>query len=171
MKQYQLTPDKFLTDLEVEALKIRLATLSERDSLYFETLLATGGRASEILGLTASSLVLDGHGVFISGMKDSNDRTIPVRPELFERLKALAAQSNGLLFPFGLRNADRIWRLVRPVQKKLHSTRHTFAITLYRKSRDIKIVQFALGHRNIRNTLIYTEIDQTDDLRKILIAS
>lgn len=38
-----------------------------------------------------------------------------------------------------------------------HRLRHTFASTLYAQSRDILLVKEALGHSDIKNTLVYTQ--------------
>ena len=39
-----------------------------------------------------------------------------------------------------------------------HTLRHTFATDLYRDTKNIKLVQKALGHAALSNTMIYTHI-------------
>ena len=41
----------------------------------------------------------------------------------------------------------------------VHSTRHTFAMNLYRQSGDLRLVQTALGHRHISTTEIYARVE------------
>jgi integrase/recombinase XerC len=56
------------------------------------------------------------------------------------------------------------------VHKKLHGLRHTFAIRLYKKTKDIRLVQVALGHRNITNTMVYADYAYSQqELRKLIL--
>jgi site-specific recombinase XerC len=41
-----------------------------------------------------------------------------------------------------------------------HSLRHTFATELYRRTRDVALVQAALGHASIASTMVYARCDQ-----------
>jgi site-specific recombinase XerC len=43
----------------------------------------------------------------------------------------------------------------------VHSLRHRFAVQLYRKSGDLRLVQQALGHRSIVSTTAYARADQS----------
>jgi integrase len=165
---YQLTPDKYLSPQELKLLKLKLQDVPEQYRAYFMVLLETGARASEALAIQPTDLLHEHKSVLIRGLKNSRDREIPLSQELFSLLSKLAIASDGFLFPWKLRNSDRLWHLYRPCRKKLHALRHTFAVNLYQKTRDIKIVQFALGHKNIANTMIYLEIDQTETLRRLM---
>jgi len=46
---------------------------------------------------------------------------------------------------------------------RLYDLRHFFATMLYKKTKDILFVSQQLGHRNIRNTMKYTQLLQFDD--------
>ena len=48
-----------------------------------------------------------------------------------------------------------------------HTLRHTFATDLYRESKNIRLVQKALGHSDLSTTMIYTHIVD-DELEKAL---
>ena len=41
-----------------------------------------------------------------------------------------------------------------------HSLRHTFATELYRRTRDLGLVQAALGHASITSTMVYARVDE-----------
>jgi integrase/recombinase XerD len=43
-----------------------------------------------------------------------------------------------------------------------HMLRHTYATELYRQTKDIRLVQKALGHENLATTMIYTHIVDDD---------
>jgi len=74
------------------------------------------------------------------------------------------------IFPITYNRYRQIWEMYRPTHKKLHSLRHTFAIELYKKTKDIRLVQFALGHRNITNTMIYADyVYSQQELRKLIL--
>jgi site-specific recombinase XerD len=47
-------------------------------------------------------------------------------------------------------------KIDRPVWP--HMLRHTFATDLYRKTKNIRLVQKALGHADLSTTMIYTHV-------------
>lgn len=173
--RYALNKNKYLLDPEVDRLERLLDTSSDsdlRDRLIIEVALRTGARATELLELRHVDLNIYDRSVFIRGIKGSNDREIPLPPRLFERLEAYSriADRNGSLFPIGYHRLRQIWDFYRPVPKKFHSLRHTFAIRLYRKTKDIRLVQVALGHRNITNTMIYADyVYSQQELKKLIL--
>jgi len=46
---------------------------------------------------------------------------------------------------------------------RLYDFRHYFATRLYAKTKDILLVKQQLGHRNIENTLVYTQLIATNE--------
>lgn len=173
--RYALNKNKYLLDPEVEYLEQILSrnqTENIRDVLILQLALRTGGRASEILELRHADLNHYDKTVFIRGIKGSNDREIPLPPALFLNLEnyAKTVPKNEGLFPIGYHRLRQIWDLYRPTQKKFHCLRHTFAIRLYRKTKDIRLVQVALGHRNIANTMIYADyVYSQQELKKLIL--
>jgi integrase len=173
--RYALNKNKYLLDPEVERLERTLATESLehiRDALLLQLALKTGARASELLALRHADLNSYDKTVFIQGIKGSNDRELPLVPSFFDQLWAYSQTlpKNEGLFPIGYHRLRQVWDWYRPVPKKFHSLRHTFAIRLYRKSKDIRLVQVALGHRNIANTMIYADyVYSQQELRKLIL--
>lgn len=162
---------KYLQDAEYGSLQATLERNRDSDArncTLLWLLLHTGARATEMLNVTASDLNHLDRSIFIRGIKNSNDREIPLPLWLYRRVAALGA--DGRLFPVSYSRLKQIWDEYRPVRKKLHSTRHTFAIRLYQKTKDIRLVQSALGHRSISNTMIYADYLYTQqELRKLIV--
>lgn len=173
-KRYALNKNKYLLEAETDRLHYILESFKNKDArncTLLWTLLHTGGRAQEILNLRPEDLNTYEQSVFIRGLKGSNDREIPLPAWLFPRLEqeVSRAQEN-LIFPITYNRLRQIWELYRPVHKKLHALRHTFAIRLFKKTKDLRLIQVALGHRNITNTMIYADyVYSQDELRKLIL--
>lgn len=170
LPRYSLNQTKYLLPFEVERLRSILQSFQSKDvrnCLLIELGLSTGARATELLNLQLSDLNEADESVFIHGIKGSNDREIPLKSDLFRRLRSLGTQR---LFPITYPRLYQIWDLYRPVPKKFHSLRHTFAIELYTRTKDIRLLQVALGHRNITNTMIYADyLYSKQELRRLIV--
>ena len=46
--------------------------------------------------------------------------------------------------------------------KSVHALRHSYAVHLYRRSRDLRAIQKQLGHASIQTTQIYTDVSKED---------
>ena len=173
--RYALNKNKYLLDPEFNHLEMTLQRykLKEpRNCLAIQVALKTGARAQEVLNLRKSDLNPYDQSVFITGLKGSSDREIPVEESLFEDLELYARSKNldDPLFDMTYHRLRQIWCEYRPVQKKFHCLRHTFAIRLYKKTRDIRLLQVALGHRNIANTMIYADyVYSQTELRRLIL--
>lgn len=172
--RYALNKTKYLLEPEVERLEHILKSFEQKDPrncTLLWTCLNTGARAQEVLNLRVEDLNTYDETVFIRGLKGSNDRELPVPSWLFRRLTQEVPRSEGqMLFPISYNRLRQIWELYRPVHKKLHALRHTFAIRLYKKTKDLRLVQVALGHRNITNTMVYADyIYSQQELRRLIL--
>jgi integrase/recombinase XerD len=47
----------------------------------------------------------------------------------------------------------------------VHSTRHSYAVEVYRKTRDLRLTQRLLGHSNVATTQVYASL-LDEDLRR-----
>ena len=158
-KPYAINKNKFLLDPEYEHLEILLKKYvikERRNCLLIYVAMYTGARATEI---------------FIKGIKVSNDREIPLPEWLFEMLEEYSKTITGeRIFDISYHRLRQIWEHYRPVKKKFHCLRHTFAIRLYKKVKDIRLLQLALGHRNITNTMIYADfVYSQNEMRKLIV--
>jgi integrase/recombinase XerC len=172
--RYALNKNKYLLEPEQERLEHILTSFANKDPrncTLLWTCLHTGARAQEVLNLKMEDLNTYDETVFVRGLKGSNDRELPVPSWLFVRLLQEQARSKDqVLFPISYNRLRQIWEFYRPVHKKLHALRHTFAIRLYKKTKDLRLVQVALGHRNITNTMIYADyVYSQEELRKLIL--
>ncbi len=173
-KVYAINKNKYLLDPEFEHLDLLLKRYlfkDKRNCLLLYVAMNTGARAAEILSLRKEDLNVYEQTVFITGVKGSNDREIPLAPWLFEALEDYSKEVPGdLLFDIGYHRLRQVWGHYRPVKKKFHCLRHTFAIRLYKKVKDIRLLQLALGHRNIANTMIYADfVYSQNEMRKLIL--
>lgn len=108
---------------------------------------------------------------WILTVKGGKDREIPINPVLFKEIEYLAEgiPMDEKIFTIGHRNLLEVWGKFRPVKKKLHSLRHTYAYNLYKRSKDLLLCKRALGHRSINSTMVYQEeYYQQEDLSRLL---
>jgi integrase len=175
MSRYSLNKNKYLLDPEynhLEMLLNRYKFKEPRNCLAIFIALKTGARAQEILNLRKSDMNAYDQSLYIKGLKGSSDREIPIPADLFEDLELFARGlgASDPLFDIGYHRLRDIWSEYRPVPKKFHCLRHTFAIRLYKKTRDIRLLQVALGHRNIANTMIYADyVYSQTELRRLIL--
>ena len=180
--RYALNKNKYLIHPEYDYLHELLKNHAHRElrncCLLFIAL-HTGARATEILNLKFSDLNRYDESLFIRGIKNSNDREIPLPSWLFQYLISLKVKRHShknsncddeRIFPITYNRLRQIWQFYRPSEKKFHSLRHTFAIRLYEKTKDLRLVQVALGHRNITNTMIYADyVYSQQELRRLIL--
>jgi len=173
---YQLNKSKYLLQNELVELKRILGLFREKDlrnTLLIEVALNSGARASELLNIKWGDLDDNESTVFLKGLKGSNDREIPLKKSLYSNLKKLKNhkdKSDDRVFKISYPRLVQIWNEYKPVHKKFHSLRHTFALNLYKKTRDLRLVQVALGHRNIQNTIVYAEyVYSTQELKRLIL--
>lgn len=173
-QRYSLNKNKYLLPeevLQLEKVIDKSLEIDERNCLLLLLALKTGARAQELLNLRKSDLNKFDETILIHGIKGSNDREIPLQSVIFKKvLKYSQVIEGDLLFPITYNRFRQIWDLYRPAPKKLHSLRHTFAIQIYKKTKDIRLLQVALGHRNVMNTMIYADyVYSQSELRKLII--
>lgn len=151
---------KYLSADEREALE---STLSERiesntrDCAMILTALHTGARASELLALTWDDIDTRKGSIQIKTLKGGNPREVIIPKAVRRALDLLREQSPKRPFAVSYSRLTEIWHLYRPARKPFHSLRHSFAMRAYDRSKDIRFVKYALGHRNIQNTMVYAD--------------
>lgn len=170
--RYELTADKFLNEQEQSSLQALLADPASPQRLIIRLLLETGARVSELLLAETSDVDHTSKAIRLTGLKDSRDRVIPLKDETYLALVDAMPQS-GPIFRLNKRTVQHYWTEFYQhkigTEKVLHSLRHTFAVNLYKACSNIRIVQQALGHVSIINTMIYsTYVDSVQDIRRAM---
>ena len=135
----------------------RQAAQAPRNAALILLALATGARASELLGLTWSDLNLQTGSVAIKTLKRGKNREIPLGRRLVELLRSMKAQDADRLFPISYQRLNQIWGQWRPSKVPFHALRHTFALSLYHRRKDINLVKHCLGHRSLSSTTVYLD--------------
>lgn len=173
--RYALNKNKYLLPPEVDRLRTLIRDHQVRDPrncFMISVALRTGARAQEVLNIRKDDLNPYDRSVLIRGIKGSNDREIPIEEKFFNAFMAYVdpLPNQGSIFDISYVRLVQVWEFYRPVRKKFHSLRHTFAIELYQKTKDLRLVQVALGHRNITNTMIYADyVYSQQELRRLIL--
>jgi len=145
-----------------------------RDRVMAELLLGTGIRLASLVDLDISDVRLD-EGRMVIQAKGGRQQKVFLRTDLRvllrEHIEGLAAQGirSGPLFRSsrGTRISRRQvqvrlkgWVEAAGIEKPItvHSMRHSFGSRLYAKTKDLRLVQQALGHRSVTTAQIYTHL-------------
>jgi integrase/recombinase XerC len=163
----------------IAALEAGRGPEDRRDRALFLTLLRTGARLGSILAADAEDLDLVAGELLLRTTKRGRPQRLFLPPEVVQALaEHLGTRTAGPLFPakdptrpITARHAQRrlqAWlssAACRPASP--HALRHTFALGLYRETRDLLLVRRALGHQSLASTLRYADATD-DDLRAVI---
>ena len=177
-KRLAVAPAEYLTAAEVKRLlKTIRGTISQtarRDRVIIETLLWTGIRVGELAALSFEDVDLDGKHLRVR-VKGGAEQVKFIRTDLRSLLKQHMREQRWNTTPdralfvsrqgtrLSVRQVERLvhdWLDRAGITKRLtpHGLRHTFATVLYERTRDVLVVQRALGHANVETTRRYTHL-------------
>ena len=153
-----------------------------RDRALLAVMYASGGRVSEVTGLTLSSMNLTERYAIVTG-KGNKQRMVSLTPQAVQEVTRYLNRERGEMvinrqtdegWLFVTRSGRRmgresVWALVRRYALRAgcgpdvspHTLRHSFATHLLAGGADIRALQEMLGHASIRTTQIYTHVDHT----------
>ena len=184
MKEWVLTPDRFLSKEELGKLLVRAEELRSlgvakhrkqpvRDWLIVRIALLSGLRASEVAGLKVTDLFIGySHSeVVVRKGKGDKQRVVRIGKDLKRDLRWFLKwkSENGELHPeahlFRSQRAERLsrgaiwrrWKRHCPLHR-LHDARHSNATLLLEASKDLRLVQRHLGHSRPTTTAVYAGI-------------
>jgi len=143
----------------------------QRDQCLLKLMLNAGLRASEALNLTWRDVDLHTGRLVVRRGKGAKDRQVWVNDETVTLLRAWRERAPQAAYCFPTLKGTRIYdaalrEMVKRRGRKAgipkdvhpHMLRHTYATELYRATKDIRLVQKALGHAQLSTTMIYTHI-------------
>lgn len=158
-----------------------------RNSAIVEVLLGTGLRVSELCSLVIGDFFLDlgSANVLVRRGKGGKTRLVAISDRLAEYLSGFVEFKVGAGEPVKpespvflserqgkmCRSAvHRIWKAALeraglPTRWGVHATRHSYAVEVYRKTRDLRMTQRLLGHSSPAVTQVYASL-LDDDVRR-----
>jgi len=168
------------TENEVDQL---IAGCGRKTATLLQLLKETGMRIGEAWKLHWTEIDFVSNTIRVTPEKGSNPRVFKVSNKLMSMLKTLQEKSSSSrVFQKSLRSQARLFhKQRRKIASKLqnprilnisfHTFRHWKATTEYHKTKDILHVMKVLGHKNINNTLVYTQlVDFGDDEYTVRVA-
>jgi len=143
-----------------------------RDKLIVRTIYATGVRVSELCNMNIEDIDFDEHTIRIRGKGDKT-RIVFVDDDTLKDLSAfIGNRIVGPLFVgqqgkhISSRAIQHIFKHYAPNGITPHKIRHSYASELYKRSKNLRVVQENLGHTSIKTTEIYLHTD-IDERRQI----
>ncbi len=190
-KGWVLTPDRFLRPEQVALLRGTVisrwrtgAPKQVRDATILDVLLGSGLRVSEVCALRVGHLHLQGvePALFVHRGKGGRARVVPISSRLAATLSSylntkgeigeslepaqpvFVGQHGVELTRFGV---SKVWKAALqkaglPNRWGIHSTRHSYAVEIYRRTRDLRLTQRLLGHSSPTTTSIYANLLDED---------
>jgi integrase/recombinase XerC/integrase/recombinase XerD len=159
---------KYLKHNQVMRLLDSIPEADPRDKLIIRLIYATGVRVSELCGITLSDIDFDDCTIRVLG-KGGKIRTVFVDDETLEEIQKFSGgRIDGPLFigqmghAISPRTVQYIFNKWAPKGITPHKIRHSYASELYRRSKNLRVVQENLGHSSIQTTEIYlhTDVDE-----------
>ncbi len=145
---------------------------SERDQLIVRLIYATGVRVSELCSIRIEDIDFEEQTIRVKG-KGDKIRTVFVDEETLEKIGGFIGNTiEGPLFvgqqghPLSPRTVQHLFRQYAPAGITPHKIRHSYASELYRRSKNLRVVQENLGHSSIKTTEIYLHTD-LDERRSV----
>jgi integrase/ribosomal protein S27AE len=158
------------TETEIDQL---IAGCGQRTATFLQILKETGARCGEAWQLQWTDIDFQNRIITITPEKGSNPRQFKISMTLVAMLNALP-RDNQQIWTSKLKTIRRGFQRSRKrvanstqnpriVKITFHTFRHWKATMEYHKTKDILHVMRVLGHKNITNTLRYTQLIQTED--------
>jgi len=170
--KYEPDPRQIRTPTK-EKIEMLIANAGRRMATKLQISMETGIRPIELCNLKVKDIDLEQRLIYPTTAKHGNARTLKISLILQNMLMDYIARDKlkpeDKLFNTDARGYSKMFRMTRnALAKKLHDPtlkqirlydfRHFFATNLYHKTRDLLLVMNQLGHKNIENTLIYTQL-------------
>jgi integrase len=176
----------YLTQEELKALLNALT--SKRDQALFRLAYTYGLRASEVGLLRREDIDFERLKIRIQRVKGSISSEYPLKPEVAKALKKyLRTRKDNSPTLFPSRQGDPISRRtldylikrygekagIPKAKRHFHTLKHSIAVHLLEACMDIMFVKDWLGHKHIKNTMVYAQLTSRtrDELARKAFAS
>jgi integrase len=153
------------TESEVDQL---IGGCNKRMATFLQLLKETGARCGEACQLKWIDIDVENSSVRVTPEKGSNPRMFRISNKLMSMLNMVPKDMQTVFVPnanvlrksFQIQRKKIAFKLQNPrlSQISFHTLRHFKATMEYHKTKDILHVMQVLGHKNINNTLIYTQL-------------
>jgi integrase/recombinase XerD len=147
-----------------------------KNKAIISTLYATGARLAELVNIRISDIDGTRKVLTIRQGKGGKDRAVPLSDKLLAYLRdywrSCADKPTTWLFPgsktdkpLGMRWVQQIVKDTAQkagIKKRVspHTLRHSFATHLLEAGVNVRVIQFLMGHRNLRATAVYMHVAQ-----------
>ena len=158
------------TETELDQL---IAGCGQKTATFLQMLKETGARCGEAWRLRWTDIDFQNSIVTITPEKGSDPRQFKVSEKLIAMLNALPREDVRIwkaklktirrTFQYARARIAEVTKNPRLRRITFHTFRHWKATMEYHKTKDILHVMRMLGHRNINNTLKYTQLIRTED--------
>lgn len=155
-----------------QVLRLIASIEDDRDRLIVRTIYASGVRVSELCGINIEDIDFEDEMIKVRG-KGGKIRIVFVDHETLEEISHFIG--NRIMGPLFLgqqghhispRSVQHIFKKYAPQGITPHKIRHSYASELYRRSKNLRVVQENLGHTSIKTTEIYLHTD-LDERKKV----
>jgi len=161
-----------------EHLTMLIANARPKMALFLSMSKDLGTRPIELTWLKLKDIDLKNGIVSITSAKHCNGRTLKLKNRTLEMLKQHIQKhnfnQNDRIFPTNSSYISDVYRRHRNAlakklqipamaQIRLYDFRHYYASMLYHKTKDLLHVKTALGHKDLRQTLRYTQLLETTE--------
>jgi len=154
------------TETELDQL---IAGCGQKTGTFLQLLKETGARCGEAWNIDWIDIDTANNTIRLKPEKHSNPRILKISRRLIERLVELPKKSKKVFGGTQLRTMRRTFQYSRKkiagltknpriLRITFHTFRHWKATMEYHKTKDILHVMKMLGHKNIKNTLVYTQL-------------
>lgn len=160
---------KILSNNEITAILEKAVGKSDRTFMIINTLIKTGARVSEVIAITPQDILFEERQIIIRG-KGNKIRNVDVPWDLTYAfklfLKKKTVKKNQRIFPI---TRDAVYKITKKIaETNPHTFRHSYAVELLRKTRNIRYVQVQLGHSSLTTTQVYLRyMDFSEDKKKL----
>lgn len=171
---------KFLSTTEKQSLFRQIYNETgihrKRNIAIFEVALYCGLRVSEIALLQLDDYDSSTHTIHCHRLKNSNSNSLKIvdlhvikaLEEYLEERAQISTSCSAIFLsqkgnPISRQRLDAMMKQyckdtnISPTKRHMHILKHTRAIDLAEKHCDVDDIQYWIGHKNIKNTLIYLE--------------